>query len=209
MTHRLLTVLVSYNRPELLELTVESYRATVAFNYSLVVVDNGSDQETVRYLREMSRLRKLAVVFLGENRYPGYATNFGWAMHAEKMGATLLHRSDNDVEYLPGWCHEVAERFTVDPLLGQLGLRTLEEEGPHNAVGGNCVLRREVWDQGVRYRDEPWGAIVHEDGYMSQAVAAAGWKWRRVQRPCVIHRGIGDMADPYYAETMRVRGITL
>ncbi len=206
MKHRLLTVLVSYNRPELLERTVTSYLDTVTMKHSLVIIDNGSDEETTRWLHGIRRMGWCGVTFLSENKYPGYATNFGWSTHAPAVNPTLLHRSDNDVEYLPGWCDEVAERFE-NPRLGQLGLRTLEEEGPHNAVGGNCVLRREVWDAGVRYPDGPWGQVVHEDGHLSPMVNAAGWHWARVLTPCIVHIGVADMADPYYQETMRVRGL--
>jgi GT2 family glycosyltransferase len=203
MSH-LLTVVVSFNRLELLKQTVKSYKATVTLPHSLVIVDNGSDAETVKWLRAS----KHEVRYLGENRYPGFAANFGW-QDGLAASTRYLHRSDNDVEYLPGWCDEVVRMFDTHPTLGQVGLRTLEEEGAHAAVGGNCVIRREVWEAGVRYREEPWGAIVHEDAHMSGTVAAAGFAWARVERPCIVHQGIADMGDPYYQESMRIRGITL
>ena len=207
---RLLTVLVSYNRLELLKETVRSYRETVTLKHQLMIVDNGSDPETIDWLMAaMLSMPDVEVRYLNENRYPGFATNFGWQAGLVNHSYGLLHRSDNDVEYLPGWCEEVERMFAAYPVVGQLGLRTLEEEGPHAAVGGNCVLRSEVFAAGVRYREEPWGAIVHEDGYMSQSVVAAGYGWARVENPCIVHRGIADMNDPYYQETMRVRGITL
>lgn len=206
---RLLTVVVSYNRPDLLKNTVGSYLDTVTLPHKLMIVDNGSDPETVDWLMSAAITLPLEVRYLGDNLFPGFATNFGWRVGLVDGNYGLLHRSDNDVEYLPGWCDEMERMFDTYPLVGQLGLRTLEEEGPHAAVGGNCVLRRQVYDAGVRYREEPWGAIVHEDGYMSQTVVAAGWGWARVENPCIVHRGIADMGDPYYQETMRVRGITL
>ena len=71
---RLCTVIVSYNRLPLLKETVFSYLATVTMPFSLVVVDNGSDDETRRWLKNSN----LRVIYLGENHYPGYATNRGW-----------------------------------------------------------------------------------------------------------------------------------
>lgn len=198
----LLTVLISYNRPGLLDRTLTSYLNTVTLPHTLVVVDNGSDQETLDYLYAHSGYTLMP---LGENRYPGYATNFGWGMNAG--GHQLLHRSDNDVEYLPGWCEEIIRMLETHHEVGQLGLRTLEEEGPHAAVGGNCVIRRELFDAGVRYRDEPWGAVVHEDGYLAQEVTASGWAWARAERPCIVHLGEADMDDAYYQESFRVRGL--
>lgn len=196
------TVVVSYNRPELLAETVESYLETVSLAYRLVVVDNGSELETLELARQYRPF--LELVELGENKYPGFAANAGFALADDH--AKYLHRSDNDVLYAAGWCDELLERFS-DPDLGQLGLRTLAEEGPHAAVGGNMVLRREVYDAGARYLEHPWPEVAFEDANLSNAVIALGWKWARVERHCIEHRGICDRNDPYYIETFAARGI--
>ena len=201
---KLLSVVVSYNRLDLLRLTLRSYRATVRGPHALLIVDNGSDAETVDYLKASM----LPCVFLGENRFPGYATNYGWGLLLEGLRADhLLHRSDNDVEYLPGWCDEVRERFAANPQLGQLGLRTIHEEGIHPNVGGNCVVRSSVFQQ-VRWDEEAWRpGRATEDFYYSRAVEEAGYDWERVLEPCIVHHGIGTPAsDPYYAETWHAKG---
>ena len=198
----LATVIVSHNRLELLERTLESYRATVTAPHRLVIVDNASDSRTRDFLAQCGE----RVEFLPENRYPGFATNYGWTLLVDEH-TTLLHRSDNDVEYKPGWCNEVLSRFE-DASLGQLGLRTLDEEGPHNAVGGNSVIRRALWDAGARYSEQPWGAVAFEDALMSHTVQSHGYRWDRVHSPCIEHLGVADLADPYYQETFRIRGIS-
>jgi glycosyltransferase involved in cell wall biosynthesis len=203
---RLHTTIVSYNRLELLKRTLNSYGETVTLPFWLVVVDNASDEKTRRYLEAaFSDGFVDELVFFPENRYPGAAANQGFELAPED--ATLLHRSDNDMEYLPGWCDEVAERFE-DPQLWQLGLRTLEEEGPHPNVGGNCILRREAYDAGLRYSEEPWSKVPFEDAKFSSQVRRAGKLLGRVQRPCVVHIGLAHRDDPYYQETFRVRNIT-
>ena len=58
---KLCTVIVSYNRLPLLKETVFSYLATVTMPFSLVVVDNGSDEETRRWLKNSN----LRVIYLG------------------------------------------------------------------------------------------------------------------------------------------------
>jgi GT2 family glycosyltransferase len=78
---KLLTVIVSYNRPELLRRTVRSYRKTVTLDHHLLIVDNRSDAKTRRWLRACG----VDVIFLPENRYPGYATNHGWAKGLKKI----------------------------------------------------------------------------------------------------------------------------
>ena len=203
---KLHSVIVSYERPELLERTVRSYVATCTLDYYLVVVDNHSGEDTQRLIRDLFQDGYIdMVVNLPENKYPGYATNQGWA-HAHTATA-LYHRSDNDVQYLPGWCDEVVERFKTENLW-QLGLRTLEEEGNHANVGGNCVITREAYMAGIRYSGEPWTERPFEDALMSHKIHRAG-KWvGRVQRPCIEHIGLASSTDPYYQETFRVRGIT-
>lgn len=208
---KLFTALISYNRPELLKRTVASYLSTVSMPFDLVVVDNGSDDETLDWLRE-SGLRTL---FLGENRYPGYAANRGWQLHDESHD--LLHRSDNDLHYLPGWSDALVERFQRGHgrggksglRVGQVGLMTDAQEGRAvPAVGGNMAIRREVYEDGVRYTDEPWSSVPWEDGMMTGSVVSAGWGWARVATQCLVHLGDPpDFDDPYYIETYGIRGI--
>jgi len=196
------TVVVSYKRPELLQETLASYVNTVSVPYELVVVDNGSCPEAVEIAHHFAD----EVIELGENRFPGYSTNVGW----DRLDGKFLHRSDNDVEYLEGWCEEVARCFAVDPNLGQLGLRTVEEEGRHPNVGGNCVVRADVF-QSVRWVEDPWQpGAKGEDYYFTCAVQGMGFNWARVSAPCIVHRGAQwpdrPSNDSYYVETNRAKG---
>lgn len=200
---RLFTAMISYNRLELLKRTVNSYLETVAVPFDLWIVDNASDDETRQWLLDA----RLNVVLLDRNRYPGYATNRGWAL--SDASHDILHRSDNDIHYLPGWSETLLERFASNSRIGQVGLMTDEQEGKEMpAVGGNMAIRRDVFLNGVRYTDEPWDVVPWEDGMMTTAVKAAGWNWKRVHRQCLVHLGDPpDFDDPYYRETYAVRGI--
>jgi len=203
---RLHTVIVSYNRRDLLQRTVESYLATVTVPYSLMIVDNGSAHTTVDYLRDL-KTEGVHIMELGRNRWPGPACNIGFGVAPPQ--SKHLHRSDSDMEYLPGWCEEVQERF-ADETVGQVGLRTDEEENHTELnVGGTAIFRRELWDAGLRYREDSWRVLgtMTEDYWISVAVTEMGWRWTRVQRPCVIHTATGDLTDPYYRRSYGVRGI--
>jgi hypothetical protein len=198
---KLHTVFVTHNRLELTKRTIGSYRETVTLPHTVYVVDNASTDGTQEWL--------LGETFdglslLDENHYPGFATNLGFS-HAGN--ASHLHRSDNDVEYRKGWCKEVRARFK-DPSLWQLGLRTLEEEGPHGNVGGNCVFARAAWEAGIRYPEKPWTQVPFEDGAVSGEVVRMGHVWERAQRPCIEHIGIASRDDPYYQQTFIDRNIT-
>lgn len=209
MSTSIFTVLVSHDRPDLLWRTVKSYTQTKDVGCELLIVDNCSGSETVKLLRQIFNVGLATVWEQGVNLYPGPATNRGWDFVPEDC--PFLHRSDNDIEYLPGWPEVVRRMFHAHPDWGQLSMRTDEEELFQDAVGGNNVIRRAVWEQGVRYAEEPWSSVPWEDGDFNLRVRAEGWQWGRVPEPCIVHIGdkmLVDLDDPYYERTYAERGIT-
>lgn len=210
------SAIISFNRLDLLKQCYHSYKETVSVPYTLVIVDNRSDNSTRQWLsREVSPHDK--VIFLEHNRFPGYACNRGWETMPEET--TLLHRSDNDFVFLPKWCDEVIRMFEQYPKLGQIGLRTGEEElyNGHN-VGGNNVIRRKLWDAGLRYDERTWPQIAAkvpgytEDSFFSPRVKKMGWEWGRVQQSCIRPISNEDPTHPdfdreYYERTWADRGI--
>jgi glycosyltransferase involved in cell wall biosynthesis len=206
---KLHTVFITYNRLELTKQAIESYLETVSVPFSYLIVDNGSSDDTGLWLETHHRGRNMAFAV---NRYPGYASNRGWEI--APTDADFLHRADNDFKFLPGWCDEVIERFQ-DPTLGQLGLRTDEEEQLHGVpapfnVGGNNIIRRELWDKGLRYDERPWPEYppgYSEDSFFSPAVEKMGYRWERVRRPCIESLASGDWSDEYYQRSYGDRHI--
>ena len=203
---KLHTVVVTFNRLELTRITIESYLETVTVPHTLCVVDNASSQEMRDWL--LLNESDYDLVLLDENRYPGYACNRGWERAADD--ADFLQRADNDFVFLPGWCEEV-ERHFRRPLLGQLGLRTADEElHVRSNVGGNCIIRRVLWDGGLRYNETPWPDLppgYSEDSYFSPEVVRMGYNWARVKQPCIRSLASGDWSDPYYQRSYGDRGI--
>jgi glycosyltransferase involved in cell wall biosynthesis len=203
--------MVTHNRLELTKRAVASYLETVNGPWSLMIVDNNSTDGTRDWLME-ERPREAQVHMLPVNMYPGFACNRGWEYAPE--GTVLLHRADNDFVFLPGWEEHVRLHFSAYPKLGQLGLRTDEEElhNGHN-VGGNCVIRKELWDEGLRYDERPWPKIAAkvpgytEDSFMSPKVLKMGWDWGRVTVPCIQSISRESKEDEYYVRTWRDRGI--
>jgi glycosyltransferase involved in cell wall biosynthesis len=201
------TVFVTYNRLHLTRQAVESFLDTVSVPYSYIVVDNASEDGTQDWLAE----QKHPALLLARNFYPGYATNRGWEAEHPK-NATHLHRADNDFAFLPGWCEHVEARFAEHRAVGQVGLRTAEQEAfAMFNVGGNNIIRRELWDQGLRYDERPWSEYepgFSEDSYFTPAVKALGYRWGRVREQCLESLATGDWSDSYYRESYGVRGIT-
>ena len=203
------TVMITHNRLELTKRAIESYLTTVNGPFSLMVVDNYSTDGTQEWLLSHAP-DPVRYILLDDNMYPGYACNRGWE-HAP-ADTVLLHRADNDWRFLTGWETHVRLMFSANPRLGQLGMRTGPQElhNLHN-VGGNCVIRKTLFDQGLRYDERPWPKIKRpgytEDSYLSPAVARMGWEWVRVEQPCIESLADEDPHDPYYLKSWEDRGI--
>lgn len=201
---RLHTVFVTHNRLHLTRQVIQSYLDTVTVPYTYLVVDNASTDGTGAWLVENHH----PVLLLDRNYYPGYATNRGWTYAPDN--ATHLQRADNDMLFLKGWCRELELRFR-DPKIGQVGLRTDKEENHvRSNVGGNMVIRKELWDAGLRYDEKPWPHYkpgMSEDSYFSPEVLKLGWRWTRARKHILHSLATNDWTDPYYQRSFGDRRI--
>jgi glycosyltransferase involved in cell wall biosynthesis len=218
---KLHTVFITYNRLELTKRAIESYLETVTVPFTMWVVDNASSDGTQEWIQKNIREIGMGFCLFKENHYPGMATNEGWRA-TEFTGiaedATHLHRADNDHVFLPGWCEAVEHEFQAEKV-GLVGLRTSEEElHARSNTGGNCVIRRDLWDEGLRWDERTWpelrdqmGAGITEDSLMAPSVLKMGYRWTRVRRPCIVPIS-SELPDsdpdwPYYLKSFRDRGI--
>lgn len=210
------TVLITYNRLPLTKQAFASYLETVTVPFQLTIVDNASTDGTQDWINSLDT--HVNKHLLNENLYPGRAANLAWKYTWSDV--THLHRADNDFIFLPGWCDEVERMFELQGRLknrrqlGQLGLRTEEEETSKVNVGGNCVIARELWNKGLRYDERPWPQLRDEigngwteDSLMSGAVRNKGYRWMRVENPCIRPISSDDPTDPYYQGTWEDRGM--
>ena len=164
------TVILNWNRADLLKITVESYLKTIEVPYELIIIDNGSTDDSRKIIKELNDKykNKINEIILLDKNIGGEAINLGLA----KAKGKLLHISENDIEYLPGWSKKVVKLFQTFNELGQLSLfspvptdeevwelhqirKVLHKEGEiiYEAlgnVGTTSVIRREIWDKGVR-----------------------------------------------------------
>ncbi len=203
--HHIHSVIVSYNRRDLTAETLESYLATVTLPYSLVIVDNGSRRDVQEWLGSLP----VRVLLLRVNMYPGYATNRGFDLAPPE--ATLLHRIDNDTRFLPGWCDDVVEAFK-DPGVGQYGLIASGDEEtafwPTWPVGGASIIRRSLWDEGLRYEEIIWTPEASgEDQQLTRDVWARGYTRVFSSRPTMEYLNVTEDGDDYYRQTHEARGL--
>lgn len=208
----ILTCLITHERLAYSQRCVASWQATARPGDRLIVVDNASTDGTVEWLHTLEP----PVIYNAENVYPGPACNQGWDAGLGAGQPDFLHRSDNDIEYLPGWADEAERAFAEHPDLALLGILNLHEDRgsgfpagdpgaiePCYRVGGNIVMRTAMFREGAR-----WQGGFLEDGPMSEAGHARGtvaMLVRTVANNMAFHRYSDYPA--YYNRTAAVRGI--
>jgi predicted O-methyltransferase YrrM len=194
------TIVLNWNRKDLLEKTLQSLAATTTVPHELILIDNGSTDGSADFIREFAasnenpaRCGAVRTILL-ENNIGGIALNQG----IELAAGRLVHLSENDLIYHPGWDLKVVEKFEVFPTLGQLSVfgpvptdqeawelkacRMLHSGGhilyqTDLNVGTSSVLRREVVGAGVRVKNLASSGEFKfpADGELSEAVRKAGY----------------------------------
>jgi len=192
------TVLINWNRCHLLKKTIESYLDTVSVPFELLIVDNGSTDDSRDFIENICHQHPQIKGILLTQNVGGEALNLG----LEQAKGTYFHISENDLEYLPEWDTELLTKFKTFPKLGQLSLFSPEfqsEKGEiwtnHPAepiiekehkifltkknVGTSCIIRREIWDKGVRWKNvinpEHLEVKLPDDGDFSNLVKNLGY----------------------------------
>jgi predicted O-methyltransferase YrrM/glycosyltransferase involved in cell wall biosynthesis len=111
------TIILNWNRDYLLKQCVESYLKTVGLDFELIVVDNASSDGSREFLEALQHNSAVRCVFLDEN-IGGEALNVAIPLTAGE----LIHFSENDQIFLPGWREHAEAAFSTFDDLGQLSL---------------------------------------------------------------------------------------
>ena len=193
---KLLISLCTYNRLAYTKKTLRDIWATIEVPYYLVIVDNNSTDGTQDYISKLVGRNKADKVILNDdNYYPGKATNIGWEAGLKEFDATHLMRLDNDMHLSRGWDTLAEDYFDKIPNLGQLGidndaitdprakLREMTINGKTinpwpGCVGGPSIVRRTLYDNGLRYDETPWEGSrskMQEDSRLSSQVKSMGY----------------------------------
>jgi len=186
-------VVLSYNRREMLQRSLETLFASTHAPYELIILDDSSDQETQDYIYELVRAKKVSTALFncGQNMGLGIQVNRGFQI---ARGDFLL-KLDADLSYTPGWLSHVMWLLRSHERIGCLGLfkywhppvhfpdkliaEHFEKE-PHfyevmDFVGSAICVRREIYEMfGPWFEDAPhnfgediaFKDAVQSDGYM-------------------------------------------
>jgi glycosyltransferase involved in cell wall biosynthesis len=142
-------------RTELTERTLISLQETVNLvKHRLIVVDNGSCQETQDLYERYTQQFPFTVIRLGENKGTAVAINTAWKQRRKNEHAVKM---DNDVViHEPDWPDMMELVFDKDPRIGICGLKRKDvwesPESPHpHGVWYQSKLRMLPHEPGERW----------------------------------------------------------
>ncbi|MHB8462007.1 MAG: glycosyltransferase [Vulcanimicrobiaceae bacterium] len=143
-------VTLSWNALEFTQLAIESIRAHTSTPYEIIVVDNGSDEATVAWLREQPELR---VIYNTENRGFAGGNNQGMAIARGEFVIVL----NNDVLVTDGWVEGLLAPFGRIPALGMTAPRSNKVAGSQQLEIANYTSADEYQSFAQRTRHESAG----------------------------------------------------
>jgi glycosyltransferase involved in cell wall biosynthesis len=208
------TVLLNWNRADLLRRTLDSYLATVSVPYELIVIDNASTDDSAAVIGTACDIvSHHRAIMLPENR-GGEAINLG----IEQARGHYVHVSENDVEYRPGWDRDLIAKLRAFPSLGQLSPFTpssnpstpwtegdLTVRVAETNITTTCLCPREVYERGVRWKTVGWGTVrFPADGDFSWTLKNMGYvvAWNDVDAAINLGFQLEEFVGrvPYYLE---------
>lgn len=188
------TIFLNWNRADLLEISLNSYKKTITLPYEIFIIDNASTDNSRDVINQFCADTSNAQAIFRDKNIGGEAINEG----LDKCRGRYVHISENDIEYLEGWDQAVVDSFEAFPKLGQLSLfgpvpsdeethilhpsflrsskgRILYEVKRNITTTG--ILRKEIFEKGIRihnYRDTK-EMLFPDDGLLSKEVKRKGY----------------------------------
>lgn len=199
-------VVPTYNRCHLLSNCLRSLNEqTIGISsYEVIVVDDGSTDDTPEVIEEFRRSSKLKLINLRQkNRGPAAARNLG----IKSAAGQLVAFTDDDCEVTPDWLKRLVEDFTDDKVAGVGGIGKQKTIGNINdylyyekmlepsvsngkvlyLVTANACYRKKIleavggFDERIRF---PGG----EDPDLSLKILERGYQLRRNPQCIVYHQ---------------------
>ena len=204
MNDTCLLIIISYNQLSYTRACVHSVLENTAYPYHLLIIDNGSHEETCAYLRGLQDRADVTVVFNTENQGWIGGVNQGLSFGDYAYYCVM----NNDIIVYPGW---LGEMVTVARSHGRIGLVSPCWEVPSRYqedhqrffqaevvsrkgqwvetdwMRGFCFLIRRDVVRAIGGLDPAYGAGYYDDWDYSVRAVAAGYLCARALGAFVYH----------------------
>lgn len=191
-------MMITYNRLELTKKTINFLLESTNQPFSLVIVDNGSTDGTVEYLKKLKLACSMKVpgeipvqvelILLPENK--GIAVGRNIALKkADELNATWYCTIDNDVQMPKGWLQECIEILEENKGFGIIGVNMEDtiypmitrgkhtfQEKPKGNLGTACMVFRKQVHQMIGFFTTEYGMYGEEDADFGMRARVAGFK---------------------------------
>ena len=127
------------DRLRLTRQTVDSLFKNTFMPFRLIIISDGSNDETNDYLKTLTD--KAKVVFMEESVGVGAAKNAGMAVAGD---AEFYYITDNDMYFLPRWLETLFEIVRRFPKVGVVGGRTHDSHKVLDVIGDVKFTRQQV-----------------------------------------------------------------
>jgi len=124
-------IVLSYNNLPYTRLCLESIIENTSYpNYEMIIVDNGSEKNTIKYLKHFeSSLPRVKLILNDQNLGFSKANNQGFALSEGEYVVFL----NNDTIVTPGWIHGLLYHLQANPSAGMVGPVT-------NSIGNEAKI---------------------------------------------------------------------
>ena len=177
--------MVTFNRLEFTKAAITSILEFTCFPHVLTVVDNGSTDGTVEYLKAMKQEGIITnLLLLNENFGVAKASNLAWSQEPD---AEYYVKFDNDIVIeKPNWLTKMVEVIEAVPELGMVAYNFEPNSYPTCSIrgkvirpkkgnlGGACILVPQRTHQTFGYWCEDYGLYGEEDADYGMRIMLGG-----------------------------------
>ncbi|MEM3489172.1 MAG: glycosyltransferase family 2 protein [Nitrososphaerota archaeon] len=189
-------VVLNYNGMRFLETCLKSLLNSTYKDFEIVVVDNGSKDGSVEYLkRTFSKDQRIKIITLNKNYGFAVGNNIGY-MYTHP-GSKFILFLNNDTEVEEDCLEKIVKKMMQDPSIGaaQPKIRSMKDREKIDAVGGLADYYGRTWHRGSNEYDLGQYDSVSETFYAQGAAIV-------VRRNVVNEVGLFEPAYfIYYEET--------
>jgi GT2 family glycosyltransferase len=134
-------VVVCWNSADVLARCLDQLFAQDYANYEIVVIDDGSQDNTLAVAEDASRRGEMTLVRSPRNRGCPHARNLGLRQARGEIVAFI----DADGFASPSWLRHIAEAFDVDQTIGGVASTVFLEGNPLVINGAGGTVNRQGW----------------------------------------------------------------